>query len=219
MLTRSVFYDVIRQRLLHVLTQQQVNGIEAIFDYWENIQNNPPNWANPLLPLLFPLAWLAYVLATAYHESAHTFRDDIREADWLSEEWRKTHLRYYPYYGRGLPQLTWEQGYRNWGLLLNLDLLGNPDLALGKISVEILIRGMIEGRFSGHRLSDYTTATGFDALHARHIVNVMDRAVEIESYYLQFFQALTDAEKAAKSENADAVFKGSEPLISPTKGT
>lgn len=218
MLARSVFYDVIRQRLIHVLTQQQVNGIETIFDYWEKPQLI---WSGVTVDNTFwPLSWLAYILATAYHESAHTFRDDIREADWLSEEWRKLHLRYYPYYGRGLPQLTWEHNYRVWGLLLNLDLIGTPDLALGKISVEILIRGMIEGRFSGHRLSDYTNSLGgFDALHARHIVNVMDRAVEIEAYYIQFQQALTDAEKAPKSENADAIFKGNVELIPPSKGT
>ena len=41
---------------------------------------------------------IAYVLATVEHETANTFKP-IKEAYWLSENWRKRNLRYYPYYG------------------------------------------------------------------------------------------------------------------------
>ena len=52
----------------------------------------------------------AYVLATAYHETAHTMKP-VREAFWLSEGWRRDNLRYYPWYGRGYAQLTWRRNY------------------------------------------------------------------------------------------------------------
>jgi threonine synthase len=42
----------------------------------------------------------AYVLATTEWETAQTFKP-VREAFWLSEEWRRQNLNYYPYYGRG----------------------------------------------------------------------------------------------------------------------
>lgn len=54
----------------------------------------------------------------------------IREAWWLSEEWRRANFRYYPYYGRGFIQITWESNYRHYGDLLGVDLVDNPDRAM-----------------------------------------------------------------------------------------
>jgi hypothetical protein len=68
-------------------------------------------------------------IGTVDIETAHTFAP-VREAFWLSEAWRQTNLRYYPYYGRGFVQLTWESNYRRVGDVLGVDLVGNPDLAL-----------------------------------------------------------------------------------------
>jgi hypothetical protein len=67
----------------------------------------------------WPLAFTAYALATACHETAYTMQP-VREAFWLSEAWRRTHLRYYPYYGRGYVQLTWEDNYKRADLELGL---------------------------------------------------------------------------------------------------
>jgi hypothetical protein len=50
---------------------------------------------------------MAYVLATTEWETDHTFKP-VREAFWKDEAWRQVNLRYYPYYGRGYMQLTWE---------------------------------------------------------------------------------------------------------------
>ena len=73
---------------------------------------------------------LAGAIATISVETASTFAP-CREAFWLSEEWRKNNLRYYPYYGRGYIQLTWDYNYRTYGQLLGLDQLEQePDLAL-----------------------------------------------------------------------------------------
>jgi hypothetical protein len=80
------------------------------------------------------------MIGTLAIETASTFAP-VREAFWLSEEWRQANLRYYPYYGRGFIQLTWESNYRTYGPKIadlwgtspdqpDFDLVGNPDLAL-----------------------------------------------------------------------------------------
>ena len=71
----------------------------------------------------------AGALATIAIETARTFRP-VREAFWLSEDWRQQNLRYYPYYGRGYIQLTWDYNYRNYGEIVNQPLYDQPDLAL-----------------------------------------------------------------------------------------
>ena len=50
---------------------------------------------------------LTYLLATAFWQTARTMQP-VDEAFWLSEAWRKKNLRYWPWYGRGHCQLTWE---------------------------------------------------------------------------------------------------------------
>ena len=62
-------------------------------------------------------------------ETASTFAP-VREAFWLSEEWRRVNLRYWPYYGRGFIQLTWDYNYRAVGERLGLPLVADPELAL-----------------------------------------------------------------------------------------
>lgn len=124
---------------------------------------------------------LAYVLATTEWETNKTF-EPVREAYWLSEDWRKKNLRYYPWYGRGFVQLTWEANYVKAGKRLGIDLTSNPDKAMDpEISAEILVVGMQEGWFTGKKLSDYITLQKSDFLNARRIVNGMDKAKEIEA--------------------------------------
>ncbi len=43
---------------------------------------------------------IAYVIATVEWETGNTFKP-VKEAYWLSEDWRRRNLRYYPYFGRG----------------------------------------------------------------------------------------------------------------------
>jgi hypothetical protein len=51
------------------------------------------------------------VIPTMAIETASQFAP-VREAFWFDEEWRRTHLRYYPFFGRGYLQVTWEANYR-----------------------------------------------------------------------------------------------------------
>lgn len=80
----------------------------------------------------------AAAIATVTIESASSFAP-VREAYWLSEEWRRVNLRYWPYYGRGHLQITWESNYANYGNQIGVDLVSDPDRALDpEISAKIL---------------------------------------------------------------------------------
>jgi len=128
----------------------------------------------------------AYVLATAYWETARTMKP-VREAYWLSEGWRKNNLRYYPWYGRGYVQLTWKENYERAGRKLNLDLTTDPDCVMEpEVSARILVVGMLQGWFTGKRLSQYINNDTVDYVNARRIVNGTDKAIEIAELAEQY---------------------------------
>ena len=189
MIDRKTFYDSIRASLFAgTLTQDQVDGINAVLDEWEKRG-------------LTDLRWLAYMLATDKHETNATMQA-VREAYWLSEDWRKTHLRYWPYYGRGLVQLTWERNYRKMAEFLELDLAQNPDLALDlDTAVLIMFEGMLRaetgvGDFTGLSLEQFFNATTDDPIGARRIINGTDKAPLIAGYHHDFLRALKGAERS-----------------------
>lgn len=124
---------------------------------------------------------LAYILATARWETNHTMKP-VREAYWLSEDWRRKNLRYYPHYGRGYVQLTWPRNYAHADERLGLGgrLERNPDMALDtEVATKILVVGMMEGWFTGAALPRYVTRETSDFVNARRVVNGTDRAQEI----------------------------------------
>lgn len=123
----------------------------------------------------------AYVLATTDHETAHTFLP-VKEAFWESEEWRKKNLRYYCYYGRGLVQITWSDNYKKFGIILDIDLVKNPDLALNpQIALFIMVYGFKHGSFTGVRLEDFINDNETDYFNARKCINGLDCAKEISN--------------------------------------
>tara|TARA_R110000803_G_scaffold29195_3_gene66853 strand:- start:724 stop:1458 length:735 start_codon:yes stop_codon:yes gene_type:complete len=123
----------------------------------------------------------AYVLATAWWETAHTI-EPVKEAYWVNnaEDWRKKNLRYYPWYGRGYVQLTWQRNYAHAGEELNLDLTTNPDAVMRpEVSAKILVTGSLEGWFTGRKLGDYITLQKSDFKGARRVINGTDKAAKI----------------------------------------
>lgn len=121
----------------------------------------------------------AYVLATAFWETGRTMKP-VREAFWLPETWRRHNLRYYPWYGRGYVQITWQRNYTQAGLKLGKDLTTDPDVVMApEIAAEILVRGMIEGWFTGKKLSDFITPEKVDYRNARRIINGTDKMDDI----------------------------------------
>lgn len=132
----------------------------------------------------------AYVLATAYWETARTM-EPVREAFWLSEGWRQRNLRYYPWYGRGYVQITWEANYERLGRRLDLDLTTDPDVVMREdVAVKILVLGMLEGLFTGEDLSDYLTLEGSNYRGARRIVNGTNEASAIAELAREYESAL-----------------------------
>jgi predicted chitinase len=138
-------------------------------------------------------AQIAYVLATVDHETAHTFKP-VREAYWLNDPdayLKAHHPDYYPYYGRGYVQLTWERNYRKYGELLKKDMVGQPDLALDpQVALFVLVHGFKTGAFTGHKLADYVNAEKTDFLNARRCINGVDRQHEIADIATKYLAQL-----------------------------
>ncbi len=179
MIDRTSFFSAIRASLFKDgMRPQVVSTIDKMLDYWEaNFQGKP-------------LSWLAYTLATAYHETARTFGP-------IEEFGKGRGKRYKPYYGRGLVQLTWDYNYKKMGDLLGLDLVGKPELALDvDNAVPIIFIGMRDGLFTGKSYSTYLTAEKTDYTNARRIINGTDKAKLIADYATQFEAALVEASKA-----------------------
>jgi putative chitinase len=132
----------------------------------------------------------AYVLATAFWETAHTMRPVV-EAYWLSEDWRRTHLRYYPWHGRGFVQLTWEKNYQRAEAETGAPVHQNPQLALDpNVAAKIAVTGMREGWFTGRDLNDFIDLQHSDFVDARRIINGTDRAQEIAIIAQHYDEAL-----------------------------
>lgn len=154
-----------------------------------------------------PLAFVAYMLATAWHECWHSLTP-IREKgghDYFMRMYDVSGAR--PklardngntvvgdgakYFGRGFVQLTWKPNYAKAGRILGADLVNNPDLALVPRNAGlILVRGMTEGWFTGKKLSDYLPRGGKAGVgqfvQCRRIINGLDQANTIAGYALHF---------------------------------
>lgn len=211
MLNRKAFYD--RARAIPFggrITPQNFAGCEAILDEWEE------RWSGK------DPRCLAYVLATAFHETAGTMAP-VREGSspnrLLSDGQARAAVtrarRAYAgpgpngqvYYGRGLVQLTWLDNYRTMGRALGLDLVGDPELACQlPVAVRILFEGMFrgvtrKGDFTGKALEDYFSGPRGDlgtternrAKEARRIVNGTDRADLVASSFVSFMRAIDEA--------------------------
>lgn len=151
---------------------------------------------------------LAYVLATVFHEVGSPFLP-VREGYAKSDEeaikivtrmfeqgkiktnYAKPASNGKSYFGRGFVQLTWEANYKTMGKKLSLPLWENPSLALENYAAaQIVSKGMIDGLFTGKKLSDYITESKTDYVGARRIINGTDRASMIAEYADKFKKAL-----------------------------
>jgi len=137
---------------------------------------------------------IAYVIATAEHESANTFKP-VQEAFWLSDKYRKKHFSYYPYHGRGYVQLTHKYNYQKYSTLLGIDFVAEPDKVLDrKISLFILVHGCSVGFFSGKRLGEYVNKNEKDFVGARKVINGRDKAQHIAQLAEKWLDRLNSRE-------------------------
>lgn len=139
---------------------------------------------------------LAYMLATAWHESRLRPIREIR-AQQGSEVWYIQN-KYWSsgYYGRGYVQITWEDNYRKMGNEIGVDLVNNPDAALiPRNAARIMVIGMMKGMFTGRKLADYINTGGADYYNARRTVGAIivagkDTAALIQGYVAKMAERL-----------------------------
>ncbi len=126
---------------------------------------------------------LAYILATAWHESRLKPIKEIRAAQGTPLYSQQNTYWNTGYYGRGFVQLTHLANYQKMSNFLGVDLVNNPDLALtSQYASKILVYGMYNGSFTGKKLSDYIGGQTNDFFNARRIVNGLDKAQLINNY-------------------------------------
>ncbi|MBP2560532.1 putative chitinase [Neorhizobium galegae] len=197
---RHVFFDFVRTRLFKGrLVTNQVEGLTTILDGWRERGGQDEG-----LPL-------AYVLATAFHETAATMqpvRETLAASDSsaiarLDEAFAAGRLGSVktPYWrpdadgkswlGRGLLQLTHRRNYEAMSDLTGIDLVADPGRAMEMpVSVAILIVGMRRGSFTGRKLGDYFGQGRADWVGARKIINGSDRAELVARHARVFAEAL-----------------------------
>ena len=194
------FFDAVRADLFGGrLTEGQVTGLEAIESGFA--RDGRAGGANAL----------AYVLATAYHETGRrmvALRETGADSDALavarldrayaSGRLRQVKTPYWRadaegkcWFGRGLVQITHKANYERLGRAIGVDLVGDPSRALEPdVAVKVLVIGMRDGLFTGRRLSHCFHEGVTDWIGARAIVNGRDRAELIADHARVFQRAL-----------------------------
>ncbi len=176
-------FDIIRKHF-GALKQGKVDGINLLIVHMAMAKT--------------PAKHQAYLLATAWHETAATMQPihERGKVAYFNKYEPGTRIGKtlgntqagdgYRYRGRGYVQLTGRANYTAAGRKLGLDLVSNPDLALDPDhAADILIKGCSEGWFTGKKLSDYA-----DFENMRRVVNGTDRAALIAGHARAFEAAL-----------------------------
>lgn len=200
---RAVFFDAVRPHMRgRKLTMAQVEGIEAILDAAVGL----------------PISHIAYLLATAYHETGgrmEPVREGFCKTDAGSRRaveslfnkgvisWNyalphaKTGLSYY---GRGYVQLTHYGNYVKTGDALKLPLATQPDLMLiPEVSAKAMVWGSVTGAYRGKSLADKLPSTvrptAAQWRSARGIINgdVRRNGSMVGRYAENFYDALKEA--------------------------
>jgi len=214
---RDVFFDSVREDPFSgSLSQDQVDGMNAILDAWE---------ANPRSE---DLRHLAYSLATTYHETSQKMQP-------IEEYGQGAGMSYgapdpetgQTYFGRGYVQLTWRDNYRRADEELDLGDCAADETSCEwhaenaldpTIAADVMFQGMTEGWFrssGGQRetLSRYFNDNCDDAYNAREIINGDKSKVPdwsngvsigklIAGYHRDFLAALEAAAEAYEPEPA-----------------
>jgi hypothetical protein len=169
---RELFFEAVRAKPFNgKLNQAQVDGQEAILGAWEADYS------------FWDLRWLAYALATTFHETS-------KEMLPIEEYGKGSGMSYgkpdpetgQTYYGRGYVQLTWRDNYakadREIGLEGDNSCEWHAENALDpEYAAEIMFTGMRDGWFrtakdgSKETLQKYFNDTRDDPFTAREIIN------------------------------------------------
>lgn len=209
-INRTFFFSHLDDTLYKTgLKQSQVDGHEAILDEWERTMAEDDD------------RWLAYMLATVYHETARTIQPIEENLNYSAQgllntfpqrftpERASAHARqperianraYAGKLGNGDESSGDGWRYRGRGFVqitgrANYRTYGienSPEAALDLvIATHILFDGMINGRFTGRKLADYFHGDDADWVNARKIINRLDRADDIGRYAKAYYASLS----------------------------
>lgn len=176
------FFAAVR-RSFGALSQHQVDGLNVLL----------------AATAALPIEQRAYVLATAYHETARTMQPitEYGGRSYFDKYEPGTSIGHslgntvagdgYRFRGRGYVQITGRANYMKASVATAADLLADPDRALEpEIAAKIIVSGMTHGWFTGKKMADY----GHDYRQMRRVVNGTDRAELIAGYARTFEAAL-----------------------------
>lgn len=196
---RKKFFDAYRARF-GPLTQALVDALEYLLGRIESDSRFGSTDNDRRM--------LAYCLATFKWETAHTFEPiDENGGDAYFNR------RYGPnteagqnvgntkegdgalFHGRGYVQLTGRANYAKAKKLTGVDLISTPDRAKEReLAYQIAIQGMIDGWFTGRKLSRYFKPDGTANFEeARAIINGTDQATRIADIARRFSEILLEA--------------------------
>lgn len=208
-ITLSKFYNDIRQSLFDgKLTADQVKGMDAIIAAGADLDPR----------------WLAYALATAYHETGRAMVPVMENLNYSASGLLKTFPKYFTKsdaakYARNPVAIAnrayanrlgngdeasgdgWK--YRGRGAVMitgrtnyvKFGIAMDPDKALDiDKSASILLDGMVRGKFTGLKLATYFNEKATDWVNARRIINALDKAELIAGYAKKFHAALLTAD-------------------------
>lgn len=209
-MNRSAFYSAARPLLFAgKLTQAQVEGMEAIFNEWDKAGHSDPRW-------------LAYILATAHHETGARFAPVEENLNYsakrLTQVWPTrfpTIAAAAPYannpqklankvYGGRMGNTGPEDGWRYRGRSLvqitgkdNYDKYGladDPDSAMKiETAAHIIVDGMVNGRFTGLTLRAFFDHDTDNPVGARKIINPDGNGAKIAKDYAVYLKAVKAA--------------------------
>jgi len=164
-------FDRMRRRF-HKLNQKQVDGV------------------NFLLERLFEetalLTQKAYIMATVEHETGATFQpiEERGPRSYFTKYEPPCQLAKalgnlylgdgYKFRGRGYCMLTGRTNYEKFGIAECPGKACDPVTAY-----DILYKGMLDGEWTGKKLSNYVNTSKSDYVNARRVVNGVDRAMWI----------------------------------------
>lgn len=193
------FFSLIRVNVFNgKLNIKQFEGINVILLEW-NKRN------------LTDLRWLAYILATVFHETAATMQPIEEFGKGKNKDYgKKLDVGRGPgkrvpytipdklYYGRGHTQNTWLTIYRRLTTAAkkqgyNWDFVNNPELLLTmEPSIWATFHSMLTGLYTGKSLSNYFNLKVEDWVNARRIINGLDKAILISNLSKKFYDALVN---------------------------
>jgi len=198
-INRSFLFNYARLHLFGgALSQKQVDGVAAIVDYWETHHPGDDDRR------------LAYLLATAYHETDRKMQPihEYGKSAYFNRRYSPPPTGHNPgiardlgnteqddgdrYHGRGFVQLTGRKNYADWATRTGLKLIDNPDGCLDlACATRILVEGAMTGTFTGRKLSTYFNGPVADWKNARRVINGTDRAEIIADHAHKFYAAIS----------------------------